>query len=456
VHDGIRRVAEPGRLVAVGSPRFRPAPDHAERRLGLQRVDRHPAVQVARPDQLVRRPRVFREVAGQLGRVVRIRRDEVVAGRHDVHLLDEAVAPGLGAEVPADRADGVDVVAPLGLAAATGRCRGHRLGLAGAGRDDAGWVGVGGGRGVRRNGWADFGLVHGRLALLVECLANVEKSPEIAGVRLIGAGRGAEDEVADRRGLECVAVAPGPGQQEGRDTGDDRGSEAAPGQRHGSAARAGTLDLETGCQHAVPAIRRTPAVRGQRHSIHGGRSDGQHGRVGRRYLNGVGAVVTGRGHHEHAVRRAQPQGVGQQDVRLPGRRPLAPADGDDVRARRHRRLDRPREVQLGQSQPLVSKHRHDQPAAAGRHPFHRRARSTEDHAGDVRAVQRHQARPGGLPHQRVEHPQLRAREARVRQVDRPVEHRDAHLAQRAGQRRRQITHHWSRLHPGSLLSIVGS
>jgi hypothetical protein len=114
------------------------------------------------------------------------------------------------------------------------------------------------------------------------------------------------------------------------------------------------------------------------------------------------------------------------------RRTFAPADVYDLRAVMDRLRDGPRQVELRtggeRAVGALRENREDQPAAKRRDPFHGPLMAAKNHAGHMSAV------PRGRPRerrrrtcdQRIEPADLRSGEARMRQIRRAIQHRDAH------------------------------
>jgi hypothetical protein len=95
----------------------------------------------------------------------------------------------------------------------------------------------------------------------------------------------------------------------------------------------------------------------------------------------------------------------------------------------HCLLDGPSQIQLREATfiPLsVSKNGQDQTATPGSDPEHWAAWLAKDQAGDVGAVGRHWSPTRGIPHQRLNAPEIGTLEAGMGEVNRPVDYRDAH------------------------------
>jgi hypothetical protein len=101
----------------------------------------------------------------------------------------------------------------------------------------------------------------------------------------------------------------------------------------------------------------------------------------------------------------------------------------------HCSFDSPGKIQLGEVTLLVVlKYGENEAPASGGDPADRSAWLSEDQAGHVGPVRRHPPRGGRVPDQGIQPGDVGVREARVREVDRPVEYGDAYLriAERLG------------------------
>ena len=99
-----------------------------------------------------------------------------------------------------------------------------------------------------------------------------------------------------------------------------------------------------------------------------------------------------------------------------------------MRAFFHCSLDSPGKVQLGEVTLLVVlEYGKNEPPAPGSDPADRSAWLSEDQARHVGPVGRHPPRGGRIPDQGAQAGDVGSLEARMREVDRPVEYGDAYL-----------------------------
>ena len=238
---------------------------------------------------------------------------------------------------------------------------------------------------------------------------------------------GFENELGDAVRVGLAPASKLEAQQQPDDAGDDRRREARRALPCRAAARHRAKDVRARRQHALRPIRQAPVAHVHRGAVRVHRSDGEHRGRRSRHVNAFAAVVADRGDDQHVLVGAILDCAREQRVRLARGGELAGADVDDVGAGLDRLQHRAGDVELGAGREtaLVGEDRRDQAGAARRDAPHRAVVLAEDDARDVRAVARSRpasaCRIGGRRQMR----EMRAAEAGMLFVDRPVEDRDA-------------------------------
>jgi len=141
------------------------------------------------------------------------------------------------------------------------------------------------------------------------------------------------------------------------------------------------------------------------------------------------AVVAGGRNNKYVVLLAQPKSTFEQAFCFTGRRGLAPTDADDVRALLDGLLDRSRQIQLGEVAFLIiAEDGNDQTAAMWCDTDDGATWLTEDDACNMGPVQRHRAGPDWMLDKSVKFCEISTLETRMGEIDRSVEHCNAHPA----------------------------
>jgi hypothetical protein len=232
-------------------------------------------------------------------------------------------------------------------------------------------------------------------------------------------------------------------EQQGGQTGNDRGREAGAALQRNAAAGSRSGNVQSGGQDALGSVGLPPIAQLERRTlvVHG--ADRQNRCHRGRNVQAFAAVVSGGGDDQDIMGCAGADCLCKNRLGLAGARQLAAADVDDMRSAFDSLENRPRQVELraqddGIARP-VGKNRNDKAATPRRDTGYRGAVLAKDDARNVRSV------PGGEPfvrlplHQRLQLRDQRAVKAGMRPVDGAIQdrHADPRVAARLVPNRRE-------------------